>query len=153
MAAPAPGGLCRSPICFRQQRNLLAEESLLVLRRYHLVGDQVIYEVAAGSPWITHIFCLDRGGTMSQHPGPGATGMAAQIDGDVDFPLPQKLGHLAVALLARVMEAVEGFHKPLPHGAAVIGTERNRGDFERGTVMALEHFRRQRGRHMLMEVG
>ena len=75
------------------------------------------------------------------------------VNGDVDFPLPQKHRHLAVVLLARIMKVIEGLHQPLPHDAAIVRPERDRGNFKLRTVMALEHLRRQGGGDVAVEIG
>ena len=125
----------------------------MVRRLDNPVGDDIIDEIRAGRAGIPHVFRLHRRGAMRQNPGPRAAGMAPEIHRDIDFPGPQLRRHLAVALRPGIVESIEGLHQPCAHVAAIVGTERNRGDLETPAVMALEHLCRQGGGDVLMEIG
>ena len=88
---------------------------------------------------------LHPGASITIHPG---------VRFGLDVPVVgYQFGDFAVALVAGVVEMVEGLDQRGAHGAAVVLAEGHGGDVKALAVMALEHFRRQGRRHVVMEVG
>src|SRR6266403_1879844 len=72
-------------IAFGQVNQPFREVRLLVERHHERIDDGVIYEIRAHGSGISEVADLYRRGPMAQYPRAGVSGMALQVDSDVDF--------------------------------------------------------------------
>ena len=70
--------------------DLLREERLLIKWQHDPIGHHVVDELSASAAGIAEIVHLDGGRPVGQHARPGALGMPAEIDHDVDRELVEQ---------------------------------------------------------------
>ena len=128
-------------IAVGQMHQLFAEKGLILERRHDGVGNQVIHEGRAGGAGIAQPGCLHGRRAVRENLQPRLTGMAAQIDGDIDFHLPQAAGDVGAVEGRKIVEPVEGLDQPGADGAVVAGPVGNADHLELRAVVALDQGR------------
>ena len=121
----------------RQINHLLAVIEVMFLRNDHAIRDNVIYARHCRRARIAQVTHLHRRGPVEQDLPPVLAGIAIEIDQDVDFELTDRAGNLGIAHGMSVHEPVKRAGDAPAHGASVVGSDRNSGHIETGSVVLL----------------
>ena len=140
-------------VAIGELNDLLGIERRMLERRHRRVGQDIIQKIGTNGAGITEIADLNRRGTMREHFGAELFREAFQIDGDIDFMVPQFLRDRRVAVALHVVKVIARVGDASTHIAAVVAAERKRVHLEAPAVMQLEQLRHQERSRVGLQVG
>src|SRR5437016_8229294 len=110
----------------------------IMLRDNHRIRDDIIHERHTHGSRITEVIHLNRCTSAGENSRAAVSGIAVQIDRDIDFELPQKGCNIIIAGFPDIDEAVEYALDPAAHFASIAWDKGNAGDFKACSVVVLQ---------------